>query len=64
MLWWKSQTNVDKAGVENISQLVTDCEDLFTREAEGWASTSMSVKLLAKATEEEGGAGAGAGGGK
>eukprot|EP01043_Picozoa_sp_COSAG02_P024374 COSAG02_NODE_1329_length_13218_cov_16.986432_10_plen_328_part_00 len=53
LLWWKSQTNVDQAGVENINQLVTNCEDLFTREADGWASTSMVVKLLAKTTEHQ-----------
>jgi hypothetical protein len=55
MLWWRSLSPTDKALPARIRQLVETCEDIFERERDAWASTSMvTQKLTTAANSEEG----------
>jgi hypothetical protein len=48
LLWWKSLSDVDKASVVHIEQLIGTCEEIFRNERQAWMSTSTATKMLAK----------------
>ena len=52
-MWWEELNDVDKASPINIHFLVETCEDIFSREREGWSSTSTASKLLGKGEEAD-----------
>ena len=54
MLWWKALSQVDKANVDNVNQMVTSCEEIFGRERDAWMSTTMKVARLHKENEDDG----------
>jgi hypothetical protein len=49
--WWQSLSDVDRANLVNIDQLVQECEALFQVERQAWLSTSMTNKLMTKQTK-------------
>jgi len=44
--WWEQLTDVDRASLDNIEELILSCEDLFATERQAWLSTSMISKML------------------
>ena len=57
ILWWERLTDVDRASLANIEQLITRGEEMFATERQAWLSTSMVMKALAagnKGAEEDG----------
>ena len=47
LLDWRTRTVVEQANVANISELVGDCESLFSAERQAWVSTAMAnTKML------------------
>jgi len=53
LLWWRTLTDVEKASMANVDDLVDVCEGIFQNERQAWVSTSMNVKKAAKKGEEE-----------
>ena len=52
LLWWRTLTDVERASSDAKTELVTNCELVFQNERQGWVTTSMSTKLLKKASED------------
>lgn len=53
LLGWRSLTDVEQANVANVSELVADCEDLFSAERQAWVSTAMAnSKAMLQADED------------
>ena len=50
LLDWRTRTDVEQANVANISELVGDCESLFSAERQAWVSTAMNNTALKDAT--------------
>lgn len=50
--WWQSLTDVDRANLVNIDELVQELETLFQVERQAWVTTSMTSKMLNKQTRE------------
>lgn len=46
ILWWKRLTDVDRASLANIEQLIMSGEEMFATERQAWLSTSMVMKSL------------------
>ena len=60
LLGWRTRTDVEQANVANISELVGDCESLFSAERQAWVSTAMAnSKAMLSAGDDEGGAAGG-----
>jgi len=54
LLWWRTLTNVEKASIRNIDELVDNCEGVFMSERQAWVSTMMTAnQKKAKDGEEE-----------
>ena len=51
--WWRSLTDVDRANLANIEQLILRSEELFATERQAWLSTSMVAKTLDKHVEND-----------
>ncbi|GMI27381.1 hypothetical protein TeGR_g6154, partial [Tetraparma gracilis] len=44
LLWWRTLTDVERAGTSNVTELVQACENVFQSERQAWVSTSMGTK--------------------
>ena len=53
LLDWRTRTDVEQANVANISELVGDCESLFSAERQAWVSTAMNNTALKDATGDQ-----------
>ena len=50
-----SLTDVDRASLANIDELIISSEGLFATERQAWLSTSMVTKQIKAAADKEGG---------
>jgi hypothetical protein len=52
IMWWTTLSQIDRNVVANIDRLVLTCEELLQREQQAWRSTSQTVRLLQKTSQE------------
>ena len=53
--WWQTLTDVERAGADNISMLVTMAEDIIADERQAWKSTASRLEMEARGRGEAAG---------
>lgn len=53
LYWWQCLPAIDRSVVANVDRLVLTCEEILQREQQAWRSTSQTVRMLQKASEEQ-----------
>ena len=48
LLWWRTLTDVEKASMKNIDELIDSCENIFMSERQAWVSSSMKSNTTGK----------------
>jgi hypothetical protein len=51
--WWQCLPQIDRSVVANIDRLILTCEELLQREQQAWRSTSQTVRMLQKQSQQE-----------
>lgn len=50
--WWQTLPQIDRSVVTNIDRLVLTCEELLQKEQQAWRSTSQTVRMLQKQSQQ------------